>query len=104
MEIASYSFFFVVVLFIFALARFVIRDLQEKAMYYVVSSIFFFVLMILSLGVTDSSGTPFAQNNFDYLVPLGFSFIMFVMSMFYFLIEIVPIWNRNFKKKDLKGF
>jgi hypothetical protein len=115
MDIVLYLFLFVFSLFLFIIGFFNIflkRD-NDKFLFSLISGIFFLILMIQSLNIElityDSNlGTwvvyQMAANGYEYLFPMGISFIMSAISFINCFTLLPSIWNRNFKNSDLKGF
>lgn len=115
MDIVLFLFLFVFTLFLFIIGFFniFIKNDRDKFLFSLISGIFFFILMVQSLNIElitydANTGTwvayRIADHSLEFLVPMGVNFVMGSLSFINSIILLAPIWNKNFKKKDLKGF
>ncbi len=113
MEQSLYIFLFVLSLGVLFLAQYRIRNPQDKFLLFIVSGVFFLALMIQSLNIEyilyDPNTLEFisyrlAEHGYEYIFLMGINFLASAFSLLSALINLVPIWNRNLRKGDLKGF
>ncbi len=113
MEQSLYIFLFVLSLGVLFLAQYRVKNPQDKFLLFIVSGVFFLALMIQSFNIElivyDTNTQEYisyrsAEHSLDYLLPMGICFLCSAFSLLSAFTNIVPIWNKNFKNSDLKGF
>ncbi len=113
MEQSLYIFLFVLSLGVLFLAQYRVRNYTDKFLLFIVSGIFFLALMIQSFNIEILYYDPntatyisyrMGEYGYEYLLPMGICFICSAFSLLSALINLAPIWNKNFRNSDLKQF
>ncbi len=112
MEQGAFFGWFIVIFILFYLAR-IEQDNQKRVFYFLVTSIFFLAMAILSFGtynlVYDASTSSFvkyneANNSLQPFFIFGICLIFAIDSGFEFMLAVGQEWARLKKGKEMKKY